>query len=47
MIIDNTLSMFTPEVRNSDAMRILVALHQTFAEQLQSTQEKLTKAQKK
>jgi len=45
MIIDNILSKFTPEVRDSDAMRMLVALHQTFAEQLRSTQEQLQSTQ--
>ncbi|MBA3602457.1 MAG: transposase [Parachlamydiaceae bacterium] len=44
MIIDHILAMFTSEVRNSDAMRALVALSLTYSEQLQSTQEQLTKA---
>jgi hypothetical protein len=54
MIIENILAKFTPEVRDSDAMRMLVALCQTFSEQLQrtqiqlqSTQEQLTKALEK
>ena len=33
--------MFTPEVRNSDAMRALVALHQTFFEQFTAQLRKL------
>ena len=41
MIIDKILAMFTPEVRNSDAMRVLVALHQTFSEQFQQAQAQL------
>lgn len=45
MIIDHILAKFSPEVRDSDAMKILVALHQTFAEQLQSTQEQLQSTQ--
>jgi hypothetical protein len=45
MIIDNVLAKFTPEVRNSDGMKILVALHQTFSEQLRSTQEQLQSTQ--
>jgi len=54
MLIDPILAKFSPDVRNSDPMRILIALHQTFAEQLQSTQnqlqsnqEQLTKALEK
>ena len=47
MLIDPILAKFSPDVRNSDAMRVLIALHQTFAEQLQSTQEQLTKALEK
>src|ERR1700722_18982930 len=39
MIIENILAKFTPEVRDSDAMRMLVALCQTFSEQLQRTQK--------
>ena len=41
MIIDKILAMFTPEVRNSDAMRALVALQQTFFEQFQQAQAQL------
>lgn len=54
MLIDPILAKFSPDVRNSDAMRVLIALHQTFAgqlqstqNQLQSTQEQLTKALEK
>ena len=47
MLIDPILAKFSPDVRDSDAMRVLIALHQTFAEQLQSTQEQLTKALEK
>ncbi len=38
MIIDHILTMFTPEVHNSDAMRALVALNLTFSEQLQAVE---------
>lgn len=54
MIIDNIVLMFPPEVRESDAMRAVIALTQTLYEQLeltkvqlQSTQEQLTKAHEK
>lgn len=47
MIIQNILTMFPPEVRDSDAMRGLTTLIQTLFEQLQSTQEQLTKAHEK
>lgn len=54
MIIDKIVSMFPPEVRESDAMRAVIALTQTLFEQLESTKkelqatrEQLTKANEK
>lgn len=54
MIIDHIVAMFPPEVRNTDAMRAVIALTQTLFEQLeltkkqlQSTQEQLTKSHEK
>ena len=54
MIIDYIVAMFPQEVRNTDAMRAVIALTQTLFEQLeltktqlQATQEQLTKANEK
>jgi hypothetical protein len=45
MIIDKILDMFPPEIRNSNAMHGLVALTQTFYDQLQLTQAQLQSTQ--
>jgi hypothetical protein len=47
MNLDGILSTFSPEVRESPSMKGLVILIQTLLEQLQATQEQLTKAQEK
>lgn len=47
MNLDNILTTFPPEVRESPSMKGLVILFQTLHEQLQKTQENLTKAQEK
>lgn len=47
MNFDGILSTFPPEVRESSSMKGLVILIQTLLEQLQATQEQLTKAQRK
>lgn len=47
MNLDGILSTFSPEVRQSPSMQGLVVLIKTLLEQLQVTQEQLTKAQEK
>lgn len=47
MNLDGIFSTFSPEVRESTSMKGLVILIQTLLEQLQATQEQLTKAQEK
>ncbi len=47
MNLENLLSAFPAEVRESASMKGLVVLIQTLLEQLQITQEQLTKSQEK
>ena len=47
MNLEGILSTFSPEVRESASMKGMVILIQTLLEQLQATQEQLTKAQEK
>ncbi len=47
MNLDGILSTFPPEVRESPSMKGLVILVQTLLEQLQATEEQLTKSQEK
>lgn len=47
MNLDGILSTFSPEVRESASMKGMVILIRTLLEQLQATQEQLTKAQEK
>jgi uncharacterized protein (UPF0335 family) len=47
MNLDGILATFSPEVRESPSMKGMVVLIQTLLEQLQATQEQLTKAHEK
>ena len=47
MDLNDILATFSPEVRESNSMKGLTALFQTLFEQLQATQEALTKSQEK